>query len=415
VVSHSRFTGQPDQVSFLDHPVVTVGAISAELALSMAPGYDFVDCAKEFFWKPFFKDESPNFIVGLISFTGLCADTGYLTGVGGVVGNIVAGALKVVSKFVPEPLLKLVVKSFDSILKGLKRIFELIKRAPGGGLVEQISKLLTQWRRLLDSPLSVSASHAADAIDVMSKKAARHYADEAAEGIAFAVKSGKKATIEGMIDTFGDDIAEGAADVLRSLDLPGGGISDNAVRGVAASVEAVGPGNKEVVRQFAEGTGVTVGQANKAFENISSVRGTDGLDDYVTFLKNNAGNAGGMDGCVFESTVANTIQSGGLATIDGQAVGTLTRVSGDGLDGAMKVDTVTDAFAIQVKHKTTVPPNFGLAQLGGGDTALAYLDALATQAAGMSKTLALVTNCPITSTLASELASWGIKWAQVAP
>lgn len=421
VVSHPRFENAEDKPTFLDHPVVEASAIAAELALSMAPGYDFVDCAKEFFWRPFFRSESPNYITGLVSFLGLCADAGYLSGVGGVVANALVGGIKAVVKFINkipggEYVLKKVISSFGKILNGVKKLGELLARVPDGGLVEKIRRFIGQWDRMLKSPLKPLGDNVADAVDVL-RKAGRHYADEAAEGVAFCAKAGKKGVAEEIIAAYGDDLAEASFDVIRKCDLPSGLISENAIKGVATSIEAVGTGNKAIVEGIMEGTAIKASstRCSKAFENIHSVRGVDGLDDYVTFLKNNASNAPGVDGCIFEGTVAGSIKSGALVEIEGQAVGSLVRVSGDSIPGAMKVDTVTGNFALQVKHKTTVPPNFGIGELGGGDDALAYLDALKDQALAMGKTPALITNCPITAPLANELTLRGIKWAQIAP
>ncbi len=411
------FSGNNVTFTSTTSSVVKTSAIAAELALSMAPGGDFIDVCKEFIWKRFFvKDESPNYIVGIVSFVGLCADAGYLTGIGGAPANLVAGTLKVLCKFVPEPLLKAVVKSFDSVLGGLKKIYELIHRAPGGGTIDKLSHLISQWRRLLDSPLGLSASHAADAVDVMAKRAARHYRDEAVEGIAAAAKGGKKATVENIVTEFGDDIAEASAEIFRILDIPSGRISAKGMRGVSVSIEAVGPANKHLLEEFVQGEAIVndLDKANKTFENLETLRGVDGLNEQVAFLRNNRNNLTGIDGAIHESTVARKIRTGEVATIDGQPVGNLTRVSGDGMEDMEKIDTVTDSFAIQIKTQQT--GNAGIGVLGDSIIeAQDYCRELGREADVLHKTPALITNAPLTEDLMDLLESNGIKWLVVSP
>ena len=128
----------------------------------MTPGYDFIDVMKKFVWKRFFRNESPNFTVGFISFLGLAADAGYLSGPAGVAANIMVGALKVLSKLAPEPVLKFIVRGFESVLKGIMRLGEVMRRAPGAGVVEKLSRVLGQCDKALKSPIRVTQHQASE-------------------------------------------------------------------------------------------------------------------------------------------------------------------------------------------------------------------------------------------------------------
>ena len=238
---------------------VTAAAIAAELALSMVPGYDFVDVAKEFFWKPFFRERSPNKVVGLISFIGLVADAGYLSGPFGATANFIAGGLKVIAKHLPPSFVMAVVKRFTSVLDGLSKIGRMLARAPGAGAVEKVSVLLGKFEKILTSPLRISTGNAADAIKVLAEKAGRNYADEAAEGVAYAVKAQKTALAESLIATYGDDAAEATFDVLRKL----GGATGDAARLASFGDDAI-----DGVAKFLSHSGSNLAQNKAAVETL---------------------------------------------------------------------------------------------------------------------------------------------------
>ena len=195
---------------------VTAAAIAAELALSMVPGYDFVDVAKEFFWKPFFRNQSPNTLAGMTSLIGLFADAGYLVGFMGLAPNTVASIVKVVVKIADLPLIKQLVKGFGSFLNGVKWIFRMLDRIPGNP-VTQISKLVTQWEKLLHTPIRLTTDQSAGAIKMIAEKTAKHFSDEAAEGVGLLAKTGKLDVFERALLRSGDDAVEAAMDVLRKV------------------------------------------------------------------------------------------------------------------------------------------------------------------------------------------------------
>ena len=135
--------------------------------------------------------------------------------------------------------------------------------------------------------------------------------------------------------------------------------------------------------------------------------------NFIQFIQRNVYNASVIDGCIYDSTVARRLKN---AEIPG--AGQLTRYANDGVSGQNKIDAITENWAMQIKHKTTVPPNYGVSELGGSDDAIAYLDALRAQAAGLGKTPVFVTNCPITGPLQDLLAEPGkaaIIWMRVDP
>lgn len=143
------------------------------------------------------------------------------------------------------------------------------------------------------------------------------------------------------------------------------------------------------------------------FANIKPLDEVTGLEDYITFLNNNKTNANGIDGAIYEGTVAKSIKEGGVPNS-----GELVRISNDGIPGMNRIDTTTDSWAIQIKHKTTYPPNYGVGNLGGSESAAAYLDDLVQQSGSL--TPVFVTNSPITGPFQDLLDSKGILWQQVA-
>jgi hypothetical protein len=146
-------------------------------------------------------------------------------------------------------------------------------------------------------------------------------------------------------------------------------------------------------------------KANLAFANINELTDVTGLDEYVTFLKHNSTNPNGIDGAIFESTVALEIKKGNVPES-----GDLLRISQDGIPGRNKIDTMTSNWAIQIKHKKTFPPNFSLKHITGGE---ATLRLIAEQATNARRRAILITNCPITASLQDLLDEFSISWVRV--
>lgn len=129
----------------------------------------------------------------------------------------------------------------------------------------------------------------------------------------------------------------------------------------------------------------------------------------VRFLRNNANNANGVDGAIYEATIGKRMLTGEIP-----ALGILQRISADGLPNANTVDTLSSQFAIQVKSKRDVGAHFVPSDLGNASqTSSEYLDTLAAQANLFTRQPCLVTNRPINPTLQDMLSSRGITWIQV--
>lgn len=107
------------------------------------------------------------------------------------------------------------------------------------------------------------------------------------------------------------------------------GLSDEATRGIMVASEASGSTDFLRVKEICQGTQTTIAGAEKPFANINSLKDVDGLDDMVRFLRSNCNNPNGIDGAIYEATVARRI-------LDGQvpSSGSLQRISADGLPNA---------------------------------------------------------------------------------
>jgi len=234
--------------------------------------------------------------------------------------------------------------------------------------------------------------------------------------LSYAVKHGKDHVIDGMFDLatpYADDVIEESCTLLPKFErfLGIGYIDDAAIRGLGSATEAVGVGSP-LVKEFLEGAALNTARANLAFRNLDKLRAIDGLDDMVTFLRNNRNNANGIDGCIYESTVARRI-------VDGEVpgVGALQRVSNDGLPNANRIDTTTNTHAIQVKHKTDPSAVFNPSDICGSSGSVcgdAYLAELRAQAQSIPRSPMLITNRPISPNLQLLLQQHGIQHLQMA-
>ena len=291
---------------------VTYGAIAAEIGLGLVPGADFIDVCKEFFWKPVVNGTSGDRTIGLIAFFGLCADAGYAGAIlapVAVPANVALAAVKAVFKRIPEPARDAMVHLGGSALGSAKKLMVYMARAPGAptlaGAADKASAVLSQWNKVLNSPLLSSgnpAEHLKDAVDVLTNKATRHYTDDAVVGVAVLAKNGKKGVAEGLYSgvlagaSNIDDLAEGTFDVLRKLDGTTSGVSDlvtfgdSAVEGVAALIrkaDASVASAKPVAEKVLD-LGVT--DAKAAFTKIRNFTDDDAFKG-VKELVTDAGNA----------------------------------------------------------------------------------------------------------------------------
>ena len=391
----------PDSGTLQPSASPSAATIAAELAISMVPGGDFVDVCKEFIWKPMINNEEPNNVTGLISFVSLSMSAGYLAGPAGVVTKATATIMKTVLKMVPAPIVKWLFRAGTSFIAKLANLFSYIFKIPGNP-VAKVQHVLERVNRLLHTKIAggFTTQVTADAFDVISRSARSALSHEASEGVAVLVKSGR------------GDVAEA---ILKDTALTAAE-SEKAMRGVQVAQKATDAAGLPVtmISEIVNGTApMTTTRIRLSFGNLEALEGTDGIENFVKFLKNNADNASGIDGCIYESTVARRLKNGEVV-----GSGQLTRYANDGVSGQNKIDVISDHWAAQIKHKTTVPPNYGISQLGDISEATTYLDELRSQAAALNKTPVFITNCPITAGLQDLLAEPGkavILWVQVAP
>ncbi|QOJ18145.1 MAG: FG-GAP repeat protein [Phycisphaeraceae bacterium] len=189
---------------------VEVAAITAEIGLGFAPGYDLIDVIKEGFWKPVFNDDTStsNYVIAGVSLAGLAADAGYLAGgVPGAILNAATSVLKAIVKFVPvNVVLDIALRLGDELIAGLGAIVKHIAKIPWpegmnvfDWAVHAAETLINQWNRVLYSPIGLDSSHMASAVDIVNRRLSRTVADEAAEGLAAYAKIGN-----GGAETFDD-------------------------------------------------------------------------------------------------------------------------------------------------------------------------------------------------------------------
>jgi len=387
---------------------VKVAAIVGEFALGFAPGYDVVDIVKEAVWKPLVADEETNWVIASVSFAGLLADAGYLAGgAPGVVANAATSAIKVALRHIPpaaaRALLAMTGKATDSF-RLLIDYFQKFPRPPGQSVfdwaVESVTSLINQWRRVLNSPLGIGADDFADGVRIIATRGFRTYTDEAVEGASYLSKVGKANVTSRLFDDFSEDVVEKTLDLTRTLDLPGGEISDDAIHGVAVAVEKVGV-DSPLVREILEGAAMTPARIDLAFRNLDTLKGVNGLDEMIQFLRNNYNNTNGINGVIYESTFARRVVNGEVG-----GAGALERVSADQISGANRIDTITGNWAVQVKHKAN--QQLGLSDLSNTVSGQQYLDEMVEQAGMLGRAPVLVTNGGVTAPLRDALDQRGI-------
>jgi hypothetical protein len=204
--------------------LVTVGAIGAEVAISLVPGGDLYDLFKEYIWKPFVNGEPPNNVVGVISLVGFLADGGYLAGPFGAAANLVAGVAKCVFKYVSPELVTAMIKMSGTALDSIKLIGDYINRIPsppGAGVVQtaiaKVQALTNQLQKVIYGPLNIGAEHLTAAFGFIAKRGSKSFSVEAMDGAAALVKAGKKEAAEHLFDEFADDVIESTFAAHRGL------------------------------------------------------------------------------------------------------------------------------------------------------------------------------------------------------
>ncbi|MCC6235712.1 MAG: hypothetical protein IT580_23950 [Verrucomicrobiales bacterium] len=398
-----------------DGKLVTYGAMMGEIALGLFWAGDALDLGVQFF--KVFTSEEVDWLVVALAGVGLAMDFAPVT----ALGNAATAAVKAIVKLLPPGAAQALLRMGGSLPEACRIISELLARVPappGYNAIERAANaaatFVNQINWCLHSALQLTMDHVTSAFSLLKRQALRHFKDEALEGLSYAVKHGKDGVIDGMFDLatpYADDVIEETCTLLPKFErfFGLGYVDDAAIRGVGAATEAVGVGSP-LVKEFLEGATLNGARANLAFRNLDALRGVDGLDDMVSFLRNNRNNPN-IDGCIYEGTVARKIVEGGVPT-----AGTLQRVSHDGIAGANRIDSTTDTLAMQIKHKTDPAGVFTPSDIcgsGGSVCGDAYLAELKTQADTLLLQPVLVTNRPTNSSLEALLLARGIRHIQV--
>lgn len=410
----------------------SVVAMLADFGLGFVPGWDLKDVIVYGFWRPVIHDDASggNYAVAVVSIIALAADAGYLAGPTGFATNAVAGALKQIVKHIDkaDDVIRALMRLGGSARESAQRLIDYLQRIPkpegfawdspvkvAQYMTTIVETTINEWNRVLRSPIGISGANHGDAIRVLHLNAGRHFSAEALEGGAMLTKIGRTSTFEALFTEFSDDVVEASLGHIavmgrRTLD-PVTTLSAEATRGVAAATSKMTVASP-VVRELVEGTQITEIRANLIFENVGKIYDGDppvqGLEDLITFYRNNRNNAAGIDGAIYEGTVSRRILNGEVA-----GAGTLQRVSHDGIAGYNRIDTRTANWAVQVKFKGS--GTFGLGDLGSGSVAQGYLDDMVSQAQLLGRTPVLITNRPISPQLTTALDVRNIEWQQVSP
>ena len=196
-------------------------------------------------------------------------------------------------------------------------------------------------------------------------------------------------------------------------------IAPEAVRGVAAAVQAVGPSSKQIVQDILEGAVLSAdaGKANQLFVQINDLRGVSGLDDHVKQLRALRNETtGGFAGFVYEGKVSRLIKqndsavtgAGNLLNMSENQIQTIL----EGIDSSFAprpktLDFLSDNWVGQIKAKVDPAAVFSPGDIASSDPA-GYLDTMRDAAMALGRTPVLVTNRPINTNLANMLSSRGI-------
>lgn len=400
---------------------------------------DLIDFGKELIWQPIVNDQRPNYwVVGFSAF-GLAADAGYLVLPAGVVGNATANVGKFIARLDQRfpGLIANFIRLAGDVRRAAQMIADYAARIPAppntgvlGHAQHMAATIVRQIARVITLP-DIAMDRAVEALTLVWKRTGGNWSDDAVEGVGRLCKrcfpnpttanGGCGDLAETIMLRYGDDIAQDTMSLVRRIPLDSPPITPDAIEGIAVSLKAVGTNNRHIVDELIQGTQMSAERLGKALSGIKSLDGTEGLDDLVTFVRNNRNNATGVDGVIFEVTAARRIRSGELA-----AAGGLTRVSADGLPDANRLDTLSANWAIQVKHQRS-ESHIGVGSFGGSDALpesawppgwsaangpyrawMQYLDQLATQSAQLQRFPAIIINRNPTPELQAALQLRGI-------
>jgi hypothetical protein len=187
-------------------------------------------------------------------------------------------------------------------------------------------------------------------------------------------------------------------------------LTEEAMLGLAVFAKAqISPTH---LKKIVKSQNITSWRAEDLFASYAQLDNVKGLNQLSKFISDNVDNVNGIDGAIFEAQVAAAIRSGA----DLAEAGKLQRVSADGLPNLNKIDTGTEFWGIQIKHKSG-PGNFGLSDLNQGsvEANIAYLQALKEQALSNGLKPALITNKPLTDEFLDQLDEMGIESDFVLP
>ncbi|MFG0292794.1 MAG: hypothetical protein ACF8MJ_06520 [Phycisphaerales bacterium JB050] len=414
----------------LGSSVISMSAIAAEFAVGFVPGGDAKDIIEVLIWKPIKNNavpETQDWVVASVAMVGLAADLGYLAGPTGYATNAITGGIMLVAKYVPSRYVVAIWKVGGAFCDTVDKISQYLIRYPTSSVSANFSWMnpshAIEWaiqmsHQTVNTLIGIGRSSLLIAGDAVTKSwrwtVERSFGwmrKDGCEGLAYYAKADRLTSLNPLLAGFDDESLELVLEASRRLNLfDVANISDETVHGLAVAAESlIQAGNRELLEEFLSGGAVSAARVNRAFGNVGQLRGVEGLDDYLVFLRNNRSNSNGIEGAIYESTVARAIQRGDL-----EDFGDLIRVSADGLPGANRIDTITTTHALQIKHRMAAG-NYPLSALAGSaQESRAYLDDLALQALVQNRLPVLVLNRPASPSLVQELESRGIMLIELA-
>lgn len=398
--------------------VISGGAIVAELAIGVIPGADLIDLSKEM-WK-FFNGEAIDKVTVGLAAAGLAMDLIP----GNVFGNLAVGALKVVAKIVGPDNFVMLMKLGGSVENAVFTMYEMMKQF-SGTVTEKatafVSGLASGVWMARNSAVELSENAIRAAFEFMERRGISRLLNapangprpNVAEAYAYAAMHNRVAALESVYDewpswskeTFNalDEATQrriqATLESVLELNIEGGQISDDAVRGLVSSFRV--NGNTEATRELAAafnprnpGRLLSDALAEQCYSQIERLKNVPNCDKHIRDLKNNISSdpsnaVSQFRGVLFEGHVA-------IKVLDGQVpgAGALNRVADSGVGD--KIDVLSENFAMQTKRSDNAAATMDVSNR-------ADIRALATQASGLipERTPVLILNKPPTPELLS--------------
>lgn len=228
-----------------DRPILSAGAVAAELALGFIPGADLIDVIRYGVFENIDDDgaNATNYLIAAAATAGLAADAGYLTGVGGVAANAVTTGLKVIIKYVDPQLMRLLFRLGANTVDSADKLITYLSRFPkppsfsiqspaavGQWVTNMVTSTVNQWNALLNSPIGLSPASVSKGVDAARRNLRKTTASpESALGFAAVVEHVPSGASR--LDELGDALRAAA----NSVDE----VADESVNDVVASVGRV--------------------------------------------------------------------------------------------------------------------------------------------------------------------------------